>query len=204
MSSLAFKSYKVNLGLAGAISLLIIIVVFVSSIWPKQEDLFIELGLLDKDKTADSFFTNANSTINVGEQNNWFFYVHNHMKETQNISIRVKILNSTNKLPDNQENLPSPATFILDIPFKLSDNATAIIPFSWNIIEIETQKDATVIRHLIANEEIIAVDVTDSSNSFRIVFELWVQDKFSQEYKFGWSHNGGYSSASIYLWFRVD
>jgi hypothetical protein len=54
------------------------------------------------------------------------------------------------------------------------------------------------------NGQSVEVNVTAFfDNSFRMVFELWVYDPSSHEYKFGWGSEKEFYSASIYIWFRV-
>ena len=199
-----FKKIKPALTLVGLVVFLIVIVAFISSIWPTQENWFIELGLLGKNKTADSYFSNFDSTIEVGEQNTWYLYVHNHMDSVQDISIRIKILNSTMTLPNDIENEYSPNVHFTEFPLSLSVNETILVPFTWSIPEVMVQTDSVVIKRLMVNNQIYEVDVMTLSDSFfRMVFELWVYDGPSQEYKFGWNLKENMFSVSLHIGFRV-
>ena len=86
---------------------LILIAVIITNIWPTQEDWFVELGLLGENKTADSYFSNEDSILEIGEKSSWYIYVHNHLGSAQTISLRVKLLNSLMELPNDLENNPS-------------------------------------------------------------------------------------------------
>ena len=184
---------------------LIFIIALLSSFWPKQEKWFIELGLLGNYMTADEYFSNGNSTIDIGTSNDWFIYVHNHLGIAQNVNIKSKLLNSTMELPDDRKHQFSHAPSFEEYSFSLSANETVFLPFSWSIIEIGAKNNSVTIKRLLINQQQIDVDVSDSENLyFRIVFELWVQDPISKEYRFGWDSEDGFSSASNYIGFRVN
>ena len=190
---------------AGLICVLIVIVAVISSVWPMQEDYFFELGLLGKNKTADNYFVDIHSTVDLGIPNSWFFYVHNHMGTTQEVSIRAKLLNYTMELPDDQKHQPSPVPSFADFPLSISNNETVLIPFSWSIMEIKIENNSTVIKRLIVNEVPVEVSVSDSLNSsFRITVELWVKDPDSGIFIFGWESKEGFSSASNFMEFILN
>jgi hypothetical protein len=202
---LVLGAHKPALAVAGLVLLLIVIVAMISSVWPSQEEWFLELGLLGKDKTADAYFANSNSAVDVGALNSWFIYVHNHMGAVQDVSVRAKLLNSTMELPNDREHQPSSAVSFAEFPLSLSVNETVLIPFSWSIMEVEGQNGSTVIKRLMVNEQLVAVDISAPANSsFRIIIELWVKDWVSGEYKFGWESKEGFSSASIYMRFKLN
>ena len=199
-----FKKFAPALTLVGFVVLLIVIVAFVSSIWPTQENWFIELGLLGSNKTADAYFYNFDSTLEAGVQNTWYLYVHNHMDRVQDISIRIKILNSTMTLPNDIENEYSPYVHFTELPLSLSINETILVPFTWSIPEVLIQTDSVVIKRLMVNNQIYDVDIMTFSDSFfRMVFELWVYDDSSQEYEFGWNLEENMFSASLYIGFKA-
>jgi hypothetical protein len=189
---------------AGLILLLIVLVAVISSVWPTQEERFIELGLLGKDKTAEAYFDNESSSINVGTLSSWFIYVHNHFGYAQTVSVRVKLLNSTIELPDNQEHQPSNSNSFVAFPLPLSVNESVLIPFSWSIMNAEIQNGSAVINQLLISNKTVNVNLSSINSSFIIVFELWVQNKVSGEYSFGWESGKGLSSASVYMWFKVS
>jgi hypothetical protein len=183
---------------------LIIVVAVISAFWPKYEERFFELGLLGKDKKAEGYYPNDNSTLEVGSPILWYIYVHNHMGSVQDVSVRVKLLNSTMETPNDREHKPSPYPFFIEFPLSLSTDETMLVPFSWSILEAVSRNDSIVIKRLIVNNQTVEVDVpTFSDNSFRMVFELWVYDLSSHEYKFEWKYERQFYSASTYIWFRV-
>ncbi|MEM3704240.1 MAG: hypothetical protein QXX79_07490, partial [Candidatus Bathyarchaeia archaeon] len=118
----------------GALVLFLIIVVAVlSAFWPKYEERFFELGLLGKDRKAEGYYPNDNSTLEVGSQILWYIYVHNHMGSAQSVSVRVKLLNSTMEAPDDRKNKPSPYPSFIEFPLFLSVDETVFVLFSWSV-----------------------------------------------------------------------
>lgn len=211
------KSYLIQLGdllsliadksvliLTGLVCLLIVIVAVLGTVWPKQEKYFFELGLLGQDKTADSYFSKANSTVDIGDTNNWFINIHNHMGTMQDVIVKTKLLNSTEELPDDREHEPSDVASFAEFPISLSVNQTLLIPFYWSILEVEAQNDSSAVTILV-NTKTVNVYLSQSADSiFRIVFELWVKNPDSGEYLFSWESNEGFCSASIYMGFRLN
>ena len=128
------KFRKTTIVVASLVLLLIVTTAVIVSIWPTQEESFFELGLLGKDKSADSYFSGSNSTVDVGDTNGWFIFVHNHMNQKQNIIVKVKLLNSTMTLPDDKTNQPSNVASFVSFPLSLSLNQTMLVPFYWNVI----------------------------------------------------------------------
>jgi hypothetical protein len=184
---------------------LILAVALISAFWSRYEERFIELSLLGKDKTAKGYYLNDNSTLKPGSQVSWYIYIHNHMGSLQNVTVRVKLLNSTVDAPNDTEHKPSPFASFVEFPLSLSVDDTLLVPFSWSISEAVSQNGSIIIKQLMVNDQTVEVNVPAFSNSpFRMVFELWVYDQSSHEYKFGWKSGNEFSSASIYMCFRVS
>ena len=200
--SLALKGRKQVFTIAGLILLLILTVALISTFWPKNETQFFELGLLDKNKTATAYFTLDNSTLEKGTQVKWFVFVHNNMNSAEQVSIRVKLLNSTMAQPIDSKNTPSPFSFLLEFPSSLSDNETVLLPFSWSISDAVSQDGATIVRQLTVNNHTYYITVL-SEDYFSLVFELWVYDKVSQTYLFGWRTGNDFSSTSVNMGFKI-
>jgi hypothetical protein len=201
---LDLQSHKSVLIVVGLICILVLVIAMISSAWPTQEDWFFGLGLLGKDKTADGYFTNGNSIVEVGVLNSWFIYVNNHMGTAQNVSIRAKLLSSAMELPDDQKHQHSNATAFAEFPLSISFNETVLLPFFWKIVKVERQNNSNIIDSLMVNDKLAKIGVSDSNSSFTIVFELWVQNSDIGDYMFGWESKNGVSSASINMGFKVD
>lgn len=182
----------------------ILVIAVISAFWPRYEERFFELGLLGEDKKAEGYYPNDNSTLKVGSQIHWYIYIHNHMGSVQNVCIRVKLLNSTMEVPNDREHKPSPFAFFVEFPLSLSVDETLFVPFSWSISEAASQNGSIIIKRLMVNNQTVEVNVPAfPDHGFRMVFELWVYDQSSQEYKFGWESEKEFHSASLYIWFRA-
>jgi hypothetical protein len=180
------------------------VVAAISTFWPRYEERFIELGILGQDEKAEGYFLNDNSTLEVGSQVHWYIYLHNHIGSVQYVSVRIKLLNSTMKMPNDQEHIPSPYAFFVEFPAFLSVNDTQLVPFSWGVSDAVSQNGSIILKHLIVNGQTVDVNVSASGDHFFcMVFELWVYDQSSHEYRFGWESGKEFSSASLNIWFRV-
>lgn len=181
-----------------------LILVLISTLWPRYEERFFEFGLLGKEKRAEGYFPTDDFTIKIGSQINWFIYIHNHMGSFQNVIVRVKLLNSTMQVPDDNENHPSPIVHFAEIPLYLSVDDTHYLPFTWSILEANVQNETIILESLEVNNQTVIVHVPTSSNSFfRMVFELWIYDQASQQYIFGWETGKDFSSSSLRMAFRA-
>jgi len=182
----------------------IVAVVLISVSWPRYEMRFLELGILGEHKTALDYFPNDDNILSIDTEIKWFVYLHNHLGSAQDVIIRVKLINSTMEAPDDQKNLPSSQVSFIEFPLILDVDETTFLPFSWSILEAAAYEHSLSLERIMVNDEVVEVDVSDSSNSFRMVFELWVYDSSSQQYGFGWESEKGLSSASIYIGFSSN
>lgn len=200
---MSFKEYKPILILCVFLGLVIGFVYVVSLYWPKYEEYFFELGLLGREGKAEIYFPDDNPIVKIGTSMSWQIYIHNHMGREQDVSIRIRILNSSMQAPDDREHEPSPEPSFWEIPVSLLVDETVLVPFSWSIWDA-AYDNGTVVNGLIVNGEFVEVDVDSVPNSrFRIVFELWVYDEASDEYLFGWYSRDEFYSASLYMWFEL-
>jgi len=206
-----FEWIELNIGnhkplmmIGAIIAILVVAVSLISAFWPRYEMQFIEFGLLGKDKLAKDYFLSDNSTVTLGPQVNWNIYIHNHIEGSQDVIIKVKLINSTIQVPNDEEHIPTQSASFMEMPLSLSDNETLVAPFSWSVTDLSSQGNSIVLRQLSVNNQSFDVDVSTLSDSFfQMVFELWVYNKSSQGYEFGWQSSQGYSSASLQIGFRV-
>jgi hypothetical protein len=205
MIQLYFRKHKLIFVIVAIILFITLTISLISTFWPKYEERFFEFGLLGDDKRAESYYSNNNSTLNLGSPVTWYVYVHNHMGSFQDVIVRVKLLNSTMELPNNKEHKPSPYVSFVEFPLSLSIDDSQFVTFSWSILDVVSKNDSIILKSIMVNNQTVAVNVSTVSDSFfRMVFELWVFDKSSQEYLFGWGSGEDFSSASLYLLFRAD
>ncbi len=198
------EKYKNAIVIIALATVLILITTVVSTFWPEYEIQFIEFGLLGENKIADDYFASENSTVALGSTVNWYIYLHNHMESPQEVIVRVKLLNSTMAIPDDQENEAAPYLSYTELQLSLSNNETSLVPFTWSVVDLVSRDDSMVITSLMVNDVSVETNVSTLSNSFfRMVFELWVYDVSSSEYRFGWNSSEGFDSSSLHIGFKV-
>ena len=168
------KNHKFFFILTAFSAFLIIVILLLSVFWPRNEMGFIEMGLLGEHKKASDYFPNEDNILSAGSEINWFIYLHNHLENTQKIIVRVKLVNSTMDIPDDQKHLPSSQTYLMELPLALSIDETTLLPFSWSILEATSEENSINLQRIIINGQTIEVNVSDSLNSFRLIFELWL------------------------------
>jgi hypothetical protein len=172
--------------------------------WPKYENQFMELGLLDTNQGTFSYFSNNESLININEKLDWNIYVHNHMDKDKNALIRVKLINSTNLAPNDFNHTFSPAHHIYEYNLFLLKEQKMILPFEWNISTVIKQDNMNLFT-LVINENIVEAPVSNDVNGiYRIIFELWMYNETVDEYEFTWHDENETFSASLYIWFRLN
>ena len=155
--------------------------------WPKYEERFIAMGILGRNGKAEDYYPKNDSSIQVGDQVYWYIYVYNHWDKVQNVSIMVKILNSTTPPPNDLKDESSPASPILEIRLLLNENETRLVPFFWHVEDAEIRKNVTVINKLVINEKTISLNVYGKPDSFfRIIFELWIFNEETGSFEYGW------------------
>jgi len=198
------REYKGFFVVCVLVLFLIVAVYVIALFWPRYEDRFFELGLLGRDGKAEDYYPGNSSSVEVGVNVTWFIYIHNHMGTVENVSVRVKLLNSTMQAPDDRGHEPSPYPHLYELSLSLSVDETLHIPFVWSILEADIQNDSVVIGRLIVNDQTVDVGVGAFSDvRFRLVFELWVYDQISGEYLFGWDSGKEFYSVSLYMWFNA-
>jgi len=201
---LSLPSYKPIVLIAAIALSLTVPIAVISAYWPRYEERFFELGLLGEEERTERYYPNNNSTLEIGSLALWNIYIHNHMGTPQNVSIRVKLLNSTMQTPDNREHVPSPFSHFVELPLSLGVDETKIVPFAWSIGEVDYGNDSVTIRRLVVNNQTFNVEVSALlDNRYRIIFELWVYDQSTHQYAFGWDSGKEFYSASLYMWFSV-
>ncbi len=205
MKKLILGKQKTFVVLIALVLFAILTVGIISAFWPRYERQFFELSLLGKNKMAEEYFPNNNSTLQPNSTIYWYITINNHFGTPQNVSLRIKLLNSTMVLPNDTDHIPSTVSPFLEIPLSMSANETKLIPFSWSISDAHSQNGSITLAALNVNGQNIQVDVSASNEGFfRIVFELWSFDKSSNQYTFKTTSNNDFTSSSLYIGFRLN
>jgi len=171
----------------------------------RPQERFLSISTLGSNMMAESYYPKGNASINVGDNVNWYLNVYNRMGSVEYVSVRVKLLNSTQTAPDDISHTPSPEKSLFEVRHMLMNNSTWVIPFSWEITQIDKEQDYLVIKSLNAN----GTDLDDlnvrslNGEDFRIIIELWRYDTQSGDFAFEWSSGLDKRSAWNQLWFNV-
>jgi hypothetical protein len=177
---------------------------FVMAYFPRGEERFFALAVLGEEGMAEKYYPDDDSNVSVGEDVHWTLYLYNHMGEVSYVAVRVKLLNSTMTAPNSTAYVPSPAPTVYEIKNVLSNNETWLCPFSWSIEEVGRFEDFVGVNRLSVNGDLIETDVfSEDGLDFRFVFELWVFDENSDDFRFGWSYSDESRCVWNQLWFNA-
>ena len=169
---------------------------------PTYGESFFALAVLGEDEEADDYYPGDDPNIQVGETMNWTVYAYNHMGEAQYISLIVRLLTSTMPAPNSTLCEPSIAPELFRVEQFLSNNQTWLYPIIWNLNSTVSNASGVNIQVLNINGETVETDVTAiDGEQFRIVIELWVYDKESDDFTFKWLSAGEYRCVWNQIWF---
>jgi hypothetical protein len=167
---------------------------------PENQEIFFVMAILGPYQTADQYYPMNDPNIGLNTPLSWHLYLHNRMNQTQSVRVKVKLLNSTLQSPNSSLGIPSPASTVIEITQLLTVNETRIYPFLWQITDIVYTEDSIILNELQINDSYIrANSISTNSNSFRLVFELWLFDEKSQQFEF----NRTYLEKSLCVWNQI-
>lgn len=174
---------KVSVLLVGLILVIAVLVRF----YPKYEEEFIAMGVLGEKVTASNYFPNNSSTIQVNVLVKWHLYLYNHMYSSKNITVMVKLLNSTVFEPNDAYRTSSPVPSFLNISLRLLSDETRILPFYFAINEAIQVNGSVKVTWIRVNNSSFPVAASAlNGQPFRMVFELWSFDEGSKGYVYSW------------------
>jgi len=145
-----------------------------------------------------------------GNDTAWNLDVYNGMTTAEYVLIKAKLLNSTQLVPDDETNQPSPTNPIYEISAIVPANAHKSFPFSWRIVDVSANPDGylTINRMLINGKSIENVgESSQFGENYRLVFELWRYDNNVGDFQYSWSSSvdGPEVKRSVWnqIWFNV-
>ncbi len=179
-------------------------IVYISSI-DRDYERFISLNTLGSNRSVSNYFPNDIPVIGLGDEMEWNIQVYNRMGNAEYIAVRVKILNSTQPMPDDKLHAPSPVMHVYEKRYVIAKDQTLTFPLQWRINMIERDADVYIIKQIIMNDEIIDLDVRSvEGKDFRIVLELWKFNLESKEFEFSWLDNSNeLRSVWNQIWFSI-
>ena len=171
----------------------------------EQREEFASLSTLGSDMKSAGYFPNDERTIHQGDKMGWQIRIHNGMDNAEYFSVRIKLLNSTQIIPNDTLNQPSPETQILELKHMVTKNSTWTVPFEWNIKQADREQDYVIIREVTVNgKDISNLNVRNlNAQNFKVVLELWRYDLDANDFVFAWT--SGHDTRSVWnqIWFNV-
>ncbi|GIU71177.1 MAG: hypothetical protein KatS3mg003_0656 [Candidatus Nitrosocaldaceae archaeon] len=175
-----------------------------ASLIPRDFERFMSLSTLGSNMLIDDYYPNPNAVVRLGDNVTWYLQVYNRMGNSEYIAIKIKILNSTDPIPDDNAHTPSPIKEVYEISHIVKNNQTLTIPLRWSIDAIERVDDYIVIKRMRINDQIINLDVRSiNGDNFRFVIELWRYNPDNNNFEFSWRSNIDTRSAWNQIWFNI-
>ncbi len=149
-----------------------------------SSDSSLTMSILGRNMKFGDYFPSNNHTIMLGEQIDWQIIVHNGLGNAEYLSVRVKLLNSTNVIPNDLLNQPSPERAIFEFQSVVAANSSWAIPLNWTISESSyspsdfENRSSRMIKSIVLNgKDISDINIESSKGQgFKMVFELWHYD----------------------------
>lgn len=178
----------------------------------RPDERFISLSTLGKnDTTADYFPSNNNNMTLVlpGQKVSWHIYVYNHAESAEYVSVRIKLLNSTDATPDENHSGGAGGQDLYEFRRLLARNSSWAIPLDWTISNVSTedldQRYVTIKGLDINNHHVGGVNVTSlQGKDFRMIIELWRYNVEDKDFVFqGFPENDNNRGAWNQIWFNL-
>jgi hypothetical protein len=146
--------------------------------------------------------------VHVGQTVTWHIYVYNHAGSAQYISVRVKLLNSTDTTPDENYSEKARSQHLYEFRRLVARNTSWDMPLNWTISNVSTGLDDryVMINGLdLNNHPIEGLDVTSlRGKDFRMIIELWKYDMEVKAFVFeGFPENDNNRGAWNQIWFNL-
>jgi uncharacterized membrane protein len=175
------------------------------SLEQKVSEKFLGLTVLGSNMMAENYYPDGNSTVVVGETVKWYINVQNHLGSPEYLSLRLKLLNSSQFLPvDNfSKSTSSPVSPIFELKRMMPNNSTWMIPINWTVTDAD--ENHTTIKSLNVNGmQINGVNTRSlTGKDFMIVLELWRYDTKGKNFIFTWPSQRGERVTWDQIWFSL-
>lgn len=174
-----------------------------------SHERFISISTLGANMSTGEYYQADNSSIVPGHTVSWYLNVYNHAGESEYIAVRVKLLNSTERGPNDTSQTPSPTDHIYEFTQLVKANSSWTIPFDWTISKISFDVDSNRIainNIVIGATTIEGLDVRGpQQHGFKMIFELWVYDSRIGKFVYQWPFGNDNSSRNAWnqIWFSV-
>jgi hypothetical protein len=165
----------------------------------------LSLSILSANLTTDDYFSNDNSTIDVRNPSRWYASVHNGVGSPEYVALRIKLLNSSQPIPDDISVSPSPGSTVYEIKQMIENNSTFVVPLKWSITDVRKVANSTIIERLnINSNDIENLHVASpTGKNFRFIVELWRYDTNTKDFTYIWSDGQNKRGVWSQIWFNL-
>jgi len=188
-------------------SLLAVVFCPVAAVASQMKDThepYLTLTMLNSDMKIGNYIANG-SAITEQQKVTWYIDAQNGMGKTEYVEVKIKLLNSTQPMPNDVTNTPSPEGELVEFRHVLLPYSHWLTPLTWSISSIEKQDRNVIINKMIINDQVIDnlnIQAADGKD-FRIVVELWRYDRDVGDFTFAWSSSGQTRSVWNQIWFNL-
>ena len=191
---------------------------------PRAEEKFLSLSTLSRNGTTSNYYpsnntiwahlpgqkvswnypSNGTNVLLPGQKVSWNIYVYNHAGDAQYVSVRIKLINSTDTTPDEN----SSGQEVYEFNHLLAANASWSFPLNWKIsnVSLDLDQGYVLIKGLdIDNRHVDGLNLkSQQGKEFRMILELWRYDTKSKAFVFqGFPESNNERGAWNQIWFNL-
>jgi uncharacterized membrane protein len=172
---------------------------------PPPSEQFYAMYILGSNGLAEHYYPNDNPNLTVGQPVNWTIGVYNHMGSLEYVVVRVKLLNSTLRSPEELNGTPSSVAPVAEFMRILVNNETWTMPFVWKLLGVSSSAGRLLITGISINQVAFRGDLVEavSGINYRLVFELWFYDMTANGLVFSWHAQSAQHSVWTQIWFNA-
>jgi len=154
--------------------------------FPGGSERFSELWLLGPAHMAEDYPFN----VTIGEDEQIFVGVGNHMGRSAYYIIYVKLRNQTQAAPNSTISAPSPLAPLYEFRAVVADGETWEAPVAFSFIETSRVGDSFIVKEMSINDVAFRVDYSSMWDSekvgffYQLFFELWMYDDASSSFRY--------------------
>lgn len=158
---------------------------------------FSELWVLGPTHMAENYPFN----VRVGEEEQIFVGIGNHMGRSAYYVVYVKLRNQTQAAPNSTISVPSPLAPLYEFRAIIAEGETWETPVAFSFLEASSTGNLFTVTKISVNDVIFTVNcpsVWDSDNMgffYQLFFELWIYDDASSSF--------GYHNRFVGIWLNM-
>lgn len=143
-----------------------------------------------------------------GQKVSWHIHVYNHAGSAEYVSVRIKLLNSTDPAPNENYSGESRSHYLHEFSRLLARNSSWDIPLSWTIsnVSIDGNHGYVIVNGLeINNHHVDGLNVKSlQGKDLRMIIELWKYNMEDKAFVFqGFPENDNNRGSWNQIWFDL-